>query len=122
MVMDSVYSNAVKSLWSGKCSVSVQSYETSAENGREIATEKAVYTDEPCRISYKTVKVAAEGDGAAQTVQSVVLFIGTGVEIPPGSKIAVTQNGVTTEYEKSGVPAVYTRHQEIPLDLFKGWA
>ncbi len=118
----SVYANAVKSLWNGKCTVFVQSYETSKDSGREIAVEKAVYTDEPCRISYKTINVTADSAGAAQKVQSVVLFISTDVVIPPGSKITVTQNGATTEYEKSGAPAVYSHHQEIPLDLFKGWA
>jgi len=44
------------------------------------------------------------------------------VDIPEGSKITVTQNGVTHDYERSGKPAVYSCHQEVPLELFKEWA
>ena len=54
--------------------------------------------------------------------QSVTLYIDPSVDIPEGSKITVTQNGVTRDYERSGRPAVYSCHQEIPLELFKGWA
>ena len=41
---------------------------------------------------------------------------------PVMPKITVTQNGVTRDYERSGKPAVYTCHQEVPLELFKEWA
>ena len=59
---------------------------------------------------------------AAQVAQSVVLYIDPSVDIPEGSKVTVTQNGVTRDYERSGTPAVYSTHQEIPLELFRGWA
>ena len=55
-------------------------------------------------------------------IQSITLFIDRAVTVPEGSKITVTQNGVTGVYEKSGKPAIYSTHQEIPLELFKGWA
>ena len=38
------------------------------------------------------------------------------------SKITVTQNGVTGDYARSGVPAVYVSHQEVTLELFKEYA
>ena len=50
------------------------------------------------------------------------LFISPEVEIKPGSKIVVTQNGVTTEFSNSGKPAIYTNHQEIMLKLFEDYA
>ena len=59
---------------------------------------------------------------AAQVAQSVVLYIDPSVDIPEGSKITVTQNGVTRDYERSGKSAVYSCHQEVPLELFKEWA
>lgn len=55
-------------------------------------------------------------------MQSVTLYIDPSVDIPEGSKVTVTQNGVTRDYERGGTPAVYTTHQEIPLELFEGWA
>ena len=59
---------------------------------------------------------------AAQVAQSVVLYIDPSVDIPEGSKITVTQNGMTRDYERSGKSAVYSCHQEVPLELFKEWA
>ena len=32
------------------------------------------------------------------------------------------KNGVTRDYERSGKSAVYSCHQEVPLELFKEWA
>ena len=54
--------------------------------------------------------------------QRVVLYIDPSVDIPEGSKITVTQNGMTRDYERSGKSAVYSCHQEVPLELFKEWA
>lgn len=54
--------------------------------------------------------------------RSVTLYIDPSVDIPEGSKVTVTQNGVTRDYEQSGTPAVYSTHKEIPLELFRGWA
>ena len=54
--------------------------------------------------------------------QIVKLIISPDVNINPGSKIIVTNNGKITEYKNSGVPATYSNHQEIMLELFDGWA
>ena len=50
--------------------------------------------------------------------QTIKLFISPLVNVPPGSKITVTQNNQTQVYKSSGQPAVYTNHQEIELELF----
>ena len=110
MVGGKSYAAAIKSLWRGKCTVTVRNNDTTDENtGRVVVGEVDTYTDEPCRIS-------------ANIIQSITLFIDRAVVIPEGSKITVTQNGATAVYEKSGKPAVYSTHQEIPLEIFKGWA
>lgn len=117
------YAQAVKSLWRGVCTVTVRNNDTVNEKtGRPVAGEVDTCKDEPCRISFETVTTPEHTDNANRPVQRITLFINPAVEIPPGSKITVTQNGVTGEYEQSGVPAVYTNHKEIPLELFKGWA
>ena len=59
---------------------------------------------------------------AATVAQSVTLYLDPAVDIPVGSKITVTQNGVTRDYTRSGKPAGYTYHQEVPLELWKEWA
>lgn len=117
------YAAAIKSLWRGKCTVTVRNNDTTDENtGRVVVGEVDTYTDEPCRISFDTVNATQPENNAANIVQSITLFIDRAVVIPEGSKITVTQNGATAVYEKSGKPAVYSTHQEIPLEIFKGWA
>ena len=123
MVGGKSYAAAIKSLWRGKCTVTVRNNDTTDENnGRVVEGEVDTYTDEPCRISFDTVNATQPENNAANIVQSITLFIDRAVVIPEGSKITVTQNGVTAVYEKSGKPAVYSTHQEIPLEIFKGWA
>lgn len=123
MVGGKSYAAAIKSLWRGKCTVTVRNNDTTNENnGRVVEGEVDTYTDEPCRISFDTVNATQPENNAANIVQSITLFIDRAVVIPEGSKITVTQNGVTAVYEKSGKPAIYSTHQEIPLEIFKGWA
>lgn len=123
MVGGKSYAAAIKSLWRGKCTVTVRNNDTTDENtGRVVVGEVDTYTDEPCRISFDTVNATQPESNAANIVQSITLFIDRAVVIPEGSKITVTQNGATAVYEKSGKPAVYSTHQEIPLEIFKGWA
>lgn len=123
MVGGKSYAAAIKSLWRGKCTVTVLNNDTTDENtGRVVVGEVDTYTDEPCRISFDTVNATQPENNAANIVQSITLFIDRAVVIPEGSKITVTQNGATAVYEKSGKPAVYSTHQEIPLEIFKGWA
>ena len=123
MVGGKSYAAAIKSLWRGKCTVTVRNNDTTDEStGRVVVGEVDTYTDEPCRISFDTVNATQTENNAANIVQSITLFIDRAVVIPEGSKITVTQNGVTAVYEKSGKPAVYSTHQEIPLEIFKGWA
>lgn len=123
MVGGKSYAAAIKSLWRGKCTVTVRNNDTTDENtGRVVVGEVDTYINEPCRISFDTVNATQPENNAANIVQSITLFIDRAVVIPEGSKITVTQNGVTAVYEKSGKPAVYSTHQEIPLEIFKGWA
>lgn len=123
MVGGKSYAAAIKSLWRGKCTVTVRNNDTTDENtGRVVVGEVDTYTDEPCRISFDTVNATQPENNAANIVQSITLFIDRAVVIPEGSKITVTQNGATAVYEKSGKPAVYSTHQEIPLEIFKEWA
>lgn len=122
MVNEKMYTAALKSLWTGKCTITINNTNTVDKNtGRTVLSKTDIYMDEPCRISFDTVNVPEQIASASKAVQSITLFISNKINIPPGSKITVTQNGVTAEYVKSGKPAVYTAHQEIPLELKKEW-
>lgn len=114
-------SKAVSRLWNGRCDVveykSVTNEETHITNMQEVTVLK----NAPCRVSYETIKQAQQTEAPAEAQQIIKLFIASDVNIPAGCKIVVAQNGATTAYEASGAPAVYTAHQEVMLDEFKGW-
>lgn len=80
-----------------------------------------VLEGQPCRLSFSKNTSVVQSDSAASVAQIIKLFISPDITIKPGSKITVIQNGVTTDYTYSGVPAIYATHQEIMLDLFKEW-
>lgn len=69
----------------------------------------------PCRVSYKNITPAEEGDGLASFSQSITLFIAPDILIAAGSDIDVVQRGRTLQFKAAGVPAVYDSHQEVPL-------
>ena len=79
-----------------------------------------VLVDQPCRLSFSSIPSASNGD-VAEIKQTVKLFFAPEITIKEGSKITVTQNGVTTEYKRSGTVANYPTHKEIVLELFDKW-
>lgn len=111
------YSEAIKSLWKGLATVTVLDGKLNSSNGRTCQAEKILFEDQPCRVSHSTIKSTDSQNGAAIISQSVVLYIDPAVKIPEGSKIRISQNGTTKTYVKSGNPAYYTAHQEIPIEL-----
>ena len=120
---------AVKSLWKGSCSVYVKTEIFDSETKRTGFTEKLLFENQPCRISFrmpfrlsfKATATSTEDISASNVRQTISLYISNNLLIPPGSKIVVSQNGVTENYQRSSKSAVYTHHQEILLELFKGW-
>lgn len=82
----------------------------------------AVLVGQPCRLSFETLKTAQQTESAAAVTQVIKLFLSPEIRVKPGSKVTVTQDGVTVDYKCSGVPAVYPTHQEIILELFDRWA
>ena len=116
------YKAAVQRLWKGKATITVRDGVLNPANGRTEMVERVLAEAVPCRISHSVIKSTEPFEEAAVVAQSVVLYVDPSVDIPEGSKITVTQNGVTRDYERSGTPAVYTAHQEVPLQLWEGWA
>lgn len=108
---------AIESQYKGTCTV----YEYKAVKDEETlitSTEPVmVLENQPCKLSFEHIN--AVSDGVPVQSMGVKLFIAPEIEIKAGSKIVVTQDGVTTEYARSGFPAIYTNHQEIKLKLFK---
>lgn len=84
--------------------------------------DRIVLENQPCKLSFKSLSTAKQGESAAAITQTIELLISPDITIKPNSKIIVTQAGVTADYTYSGIPAVYDTHQQIILDLFTEWA
>lgn len=114
---------ALEALWRGLCTVVVRDGKENPDTNLTEFKEQEIYTGQPCHLSFQPRVSTPAGSGEAALVsQTTTLFIGSELTIPAGSKIIVTQNGVTTEYARSGEPRPYADHQEIDLELFKRWA
>jgi hypothetical protein len=113
---------ALESLWQGVCTITIREGTQNPTTKRTEFTESNLHQNQPCKLSFERITVTDDSDNAASIAQATKLFIAPEINIPAGSKITVTQNGKTAAYEKSGEPAIYSNHQEVPLELFKGWA
>lgn len=116
------YRKMIEKLYEGLCTVKVYGEYKDPITKITKVGEYSLFEDQPCRLSYGSLTTATSTQGPANIVQVTKLFIAPELEIPPGSKIIVTQNGRKTEFSNSGVPAVYPTHQEIMLELFKEYA
>lgn len=83
--------------------------------------EVLVHANKKCKLSHSTITVTSD-DKAATQKQTIKLFIAPELEIKAGSKISITHQGRTVDYKRSGVPAIYTNHQEFMLELFDKYA
>ena len=110
---------ALESLYKGTCTV--YEYQSVKDPITKITSteEVVVLIDQPCKLSFKNITSVNQLDNVPNISQGVKLFIAPDIVIKAGSKITVTQNGVTTDYVRSSKPAVFSSHQEIILELYK---
>lgn len=112
---------AFESLYTGKCTI-IEYQEYEKANKSTGHHEVPVLEGQPCRLSFSSANSTSPTDTASQVGQIIKVFLAPEIRVAAGSKLTITQNGVTTEYKNSGEPAIYETHQEIILELFKGWA
>lgn len=114
--------NAIEQLYEDTCTViefqSVKDPITKVTKKQEVI----VLTDQLCKLSFSTAKTTDVGDNVATVSQEVKLFISPNISIKAGSKIIVTHDNIEHVYKSSSEPSTFFTHQEIALELFKGWA
>lgn len=116
-------SKVLSKLYKGKCTV--YEYVSGTKKGSGLTTnkvEKVLYTDIPCRLSHNAAPSTIQTGLGANVAQSIKLFISKEYAIKEGSRIKVTQEGITDMYKACGKPNVYSSHQEVELELLKKWS
>jgi len=115
------HKKALQKLWKDTCMVT-EYQEVTKPNGSTGFEEVTVLENQPCKLSFETLQSVNQSETTARLVQSTKLFLDNAVEIKPNSKITVQHSGRTFEFGNSGLPGVFTNHQEIMLVPFEGWA
>lgn len=85
------------------------------------ASLQKVLEQVPCRLSFTNSPQTAV-EGVASISQVTMLFFDNVYSIKAGSKIDVTQNGITESYKHSGTEAAYDTHKEVVVELCERWA
>lgn len=117
-----MHRKAVENNYEGTCRIyERQSFKdpvTKVTAFREIQVQENL----PCRLSFSGAPSATGTETVTNVSQTIKLFLNPDTAVRPGSKIEVAQLGRTEVYGQSGKAAVYSSHQEIVLELWKGYA
>lgn len=113
---------AQEATYEGICTI--YEYRDVTDEKTKLSSEEeiAVIENQPCKLSFEKLNSVVQTETVAVQAQGVKLFLAPEIVVCSNSKIVVTQNGVTDEYSASGKPAVYSTHQEITLESFRGWS
>lgn len=110
---------AIESRYKGFCDILKKRKVKDEVTKATVLRDTAVLSNQPCRLSYGSSGTANQTDTISNIKQTIKVFIAPEIKIAPGSKLRITQNGITTDYISSGVPAAYETHQEVCLELEK---
>ncbi len=106
--------NLIEKNYRGKCTIIEKQKITKADNSIGF-NDVTVYENEPCRVSFENITSSNETDSVNSISQTIKLFISPDLTIKPGSKVVVNQDNLQFVYQSTGIPAVYSTHQEILL-------
>lgn len=114
--------NVVERRYNGK--FSVQTSDSTLKPGTRITrqTLTTLYSDQPCRLVVESAPAVSDAGKAPQISFTATLLCSPDLLISPGSTITVTQDGRTYRFKASGMPEIYTTHQEISLETDEEWA
>lgn len=117
-----MHRKAVEATYDGTCRIygmqSVKDPVTKVTRQDEALVQDGI----ACHLSYSSAAPAAGSDTVTAVAQTIKLFMTPELTVPPGCRIEVTQQGRSESYAQSGKAAVYPSHQEILLELWKGYA
>lgn len=115
---------ALEKLWTDRATITQWEKVTDPETKLTEFQETPLLENVPCKLSFETL-TSSNGEPVAAVQQAVKLFLSPDVTIPPGCKVTITRPNETERtlvFQSSGEPGMFHNHQEIQLELFKGWA
>lgn len=116
-----VLRTVAEAVYEAKCTV-ICSTKSKDYDGATIFEDTTICENEPCRLSHSGFGSTSNTNTLDAVSANIKMFIRPEVQIPEGSKIIITQYGVTDTYHMSSKPVVFVSHQEISLELEKEYA
>lgn len=75
------------------------------------------------KLSFSSGNRPAQGDGvAAELSMTAKLFLPLEADVPPGCRVDVWRGERVFHLKGSGVPAVFSSHQELLAEVVEKWA
>lgn len=111
----------IEKTYIGTCSI-ITHKSIKKANGATANEVITKYENVSCRLIFINTTQNIETETIGVVKQIIQLHLAPEIIIKPGSKVIVTQNGKTTEYKASGESAAMLTHQEVKLEIFKGWS
>lgn len=106
----------IELLYTGRCNIYQEVHEVNESGITRLKKNEPLYLDQPCRLSHESFPTS-ETSVFPHAEETIMLFISPELDIPLGSTIEVTQNGLTQTFYLSSQPAKFISHQEINLKL-----
>lgn len=107
----------IERMYRGTLTIHEWTLVTDPETHISSEVETITVVDQPCMLSNTSTAPTTSADGIPSVTKVTKIFVAPDVVIKEGSKLVVTQDGVTNTYERSGIPSVYPTHQEVSVNL-----
>lgn len=101
--------------YTGVCRVEGQTTSKDPVTGVERPKDGVIFDNQPCALSQASLPSAAQTDTNNDVAYDGKLFIAPDIVIPSGSRVFVTQDGMSYEFQQSGEPFIYPTHQEVKM-------
>lgn len=110
-----VRKNPLEILYTDRCDI--YNWESVKDPISKVTEHKKVlrYENIPCRVSFKNITSVNQTTYEPVISQVVKLFLSKDIDVSAGSEIVVYRDDKSFLYKCSGLPAVYSNHQEIIL-------
>lgn len=115
---------ALERMWKDRCTIIQRVKVTDPGTKLTDFSEMPLVEDQPCKLSFEQLTTAGEGHASAK-FQNVKLFLPPDLVVPAGCKVIVRRFNESEQvftFAHSGEAGVFSNHQEICLDLWRGWA
>jgi hypothetical protein len=109
----------IEKLYRGTLTIHEWTLVTDPETHISSEVETIAVADQPCLLSNMSIAPASSTEGVPSVAKNTKIFVAPDIPIKEGSKLVVTQDGITNTYERSGIPSVYPSHQEVSVNLME---